>query len=195
VKHCFACLPAIPYGRVTGRLTYAGQTHSVTGSGYHDHNWGNIGLNRALDHWYWGRAHVEDYTLIFVEQIATKAYGAQRLPVFMLAKGDKILIGDGLPLKMEARDWVTHAEGRRYPREVDFNWQTEAGRVHLKLRSPEMLEAVNLLHIPAWQRAILRLFVNPYYFRFNVNLELQVELGHLRETVNGSALYEIMLLK
>ena len=48
-----------------------------------------------MDRWYWGRAHIGDYTLIFVEQIATKAYGSQRLPVFMLAKGDKILIGDG----------------------------------------------------------------------------------------------------
>ncbi|MBU1660096.1 MAG: hypothetical protein KKD28_01330 [Chloroflexi bacterium] len=195
LKHYFAWLPAIPHGRVTGTLTYEGQTHPVTGNGYHDHNWGNVGLNKVMDRWYWGRAHIGEYTLIFVEQIATKAYGSQRLPVFMLAQGDQILIGDGRPLRMTARDLAEHADGRRYPREVDFYWQADTGRVQLALRNPQMLEAVTLLHFPAWQRAILRLFVNPYYFRFNVDLELRVELGDLRDTVRGSALYEVMLLR
>ena len=34
----------------------------------------------VLDHWTWGRAHVGDYSMIFVEQISTQKYGSQRIP-------------------------------------------------------------------------------------------------------------------
>jgi len=80
-EHYFAWLPAIPYGKVEGTLTYDGKTHKVTGSGYHDHNWGNLSLPNVIDHWYWGRAQIGDYTLIFAEQITHHKYGSQKLPV------------------------------------------------------------------------------------------------------------------
>jgi predicted secreted hydrolase len=62
-EHYFGWLPAIPYGTVQGTLTYDGKTHNVTGSGYHDHNWGNLSLPNVIDHWYWGRAQFGDYTV------------------------------------------------------------------------------------------------------------------------------------
>ena len=109
-------------GRSRGRCA-DGQTHAVEGTGYHDHNWGNVALPAVMDHWYWGRAHVEGYTLIFVEQIAAKKYGSVRMPVFLLAKGDQVLADDARCLSMEGRDFVRHAGGREYPSQVDFTWQ------------------------------------------------------------------------
>lgn len=194
--HYFAWLPAIPFGQVTGTLRYAGRTHAVRGAGYHDHNWGNVDLNQVWDHWYWGRAHLGDYTLIFVEQEATLAYGRAKLPVFMLAKGDKILIEDGFPLRLETRRFVTHADGCQYPLEVDFHWEKGGELVHLALRQPQMIEATSLLlFFPAWQRRFLRLFGNPYYFRFQAALHLHLQLSQLQDEVHGQALYEIMLLR
>jgi hypothetical protein len=38
----FAWLVAVPEGAVTETLTADGVTRQVTGSGYHDHNWGNV---------------------------------------------------------------------------------------------------------------------------------------------------------
>ena len=166
LDHYFAWLPAIPYGTVTGTLTYDGQAHAVTGTGYHDHNWGNVSLPSVLDHWTWGRAHVGGYTLIFVEQISVKRYGPTRLPVFLLAKGDEILAEDPRFLTMQARGLVRHAGGRAYPQEVDFIWARGSERVHLALRDPELIEAVSLLlALPPAKRRLARLFANPYYFR------------------------------
>lgn len=194
--HYFAWLPAIPFGTVSGTLRYAGQTHTVRGTGYHDHNWGNVDLNKVWDHWYWGRAHVGDYTLIFVEQVATPAYGRAKLPVFLLAKGREVLIGDGFPLRLETGEFMRHAEGRHYPLKVDFHWEKDGGSVHLALRQPQMIEATSLLlFFPAWQRRLLRLFGNPYYFRFQANLHLSIQLPQLQDEVNGEALYEIMMLR
>ena len=196
LDHYFAWLPSIPYGHVQGSLTYDGQTYKVEGSGYHDHNWGNIGLDQVMDHWYWGRAHLGDYTLIYVEQIGAQAYGCTRMPVFMLAKGNQILTGDGMALSLQTADFSPTPGGRAYPREVDFHWQKGDESVHLRLRQPALIEATSLLlSFPTWQQPLLRLFANPYYFRFNARLTLSIQLNGIKEELEGSSLYEIMILQ
>jgi predicted secreted hydrolase len=196
LEHFFAWLPAIPYGTVAGTLIYDGAAHSVQGSGYHDHNWGNLALPSVMDHWTWGRAHVGDYTLIFVEQIAARKYGFTRMPVFLLAKGDQVLADDSRFLTMQAHDSLRHAGGRKYPRQVDFTWEREKESVTLALRQPQLIESASLLlALPAWQRPLARLVANPYYFRFNAMLDLQIELDGLKDRLRGPALYELMLLR
>lgn len=196
LNHYFAWLPAIPYGRVEGEITCDGKVHQVSGAGYHDHNWGNIGLNEVMDHWYWGRARIGDYTLIYVEQIGAQEYGYTRMPVFMLAKGDQVLTGDGSKLTIKTADFVPHPGGRAWPREVDFYWRDGSDSIHISLRQPQLIEAASLLaSFTAWKRALLRLFANPYYFRFNAELVLSLHLGNLHATERGSALFEIMILQ
>jgi predicted secreted hydrolase len=196
LEHYFAWLPSIPHGTVEGTLTYDGQVHPVKGTGYHDHNWGNVSLPSVMDHWYWGRAHVGGYTLIFVEQIASKKYGCARIPVFLLAKGDQVLADDSTYFTMQARNFVHHSGGREYPREVDFTWRRGRDWVTLKLREPDLIEAVSLLSIlPPAKRWLARLFTNPYYFRFNTALDLEIDLNDRRDSLQGPALYEIMMLK
>ncbi len=192
----FAWLPAIPHGTVTGTLVYDGQAHTVTGTGYHDHNWGNVALASVLDHWVWGRAHLNGYTLIFVEQVAVRKFGFARLPVFLLAKGAQVLVEDPRPLTMQPRGLVRHAGGRDYPREVDFIWRRGREQVRVSLRNPELIEAVSLLGgLPGWKRSLARLVANPYYFRFNAELSLAIELDGIRDRLHGAALYEIMMLR
>jgi hypothetical protein len=196
LDHYFAWLPSIPFGTVEGTLTYDGQTHKVSGTGYHDHNWGNVGLNDVMDHWYWGRAHLGEYTLIFVEQIAAQQYGFTRMPVFMLAKGSRVITGESPPLTMQTRDFVSHTDGRGYPNEVDFNWESGAESVRLRLRQPKLIEGMSLLSfLPKWQARLARLFANPYYFRFNADLQLEINLKNVKAVERGPALYEIMILQ
>ena len=97
-----------PRAKVEGKLFIKDKEIQVKGDGYHDHNWGNVALPSVLDHWYWGRAHVGEYSLIFVEQIAAKKYGYARIPVFLLAKGEQVLADDSRYFTMEARDPVHH---------------------------------------------------------------------------------------
>ena len=196
LHHFFAWLPAIPYGTVEGTLTYDGQTHTVSGTGYHDHNWGNVPLPSVLDHWTWGRAHVGDYSLIFVEQIASRKYGTQRLPVFLLAKGDQVLAEDARLLTMQAGPLIQHPGGRAYPRTVDFEYGSGEQKIHLALRAPRLIEATSLLGaLPPLKRKLARLVANPYYFRFNAEMELTIDLPDLHDVQHGNALYELMMLK
>ncbi len=192
----FGWLPSIPYGTVEGSLTYDGQTHTVEGFGYHDHNWGNAALNSVLDHWYWGRAHAGPFNAIFAETWADADYGGLRLPVLMLAREDKIIIENGLPTRLDLSDFVKHPSGRQYPRKLDFHWESEGGSALLAMRDPVLIEALDLLRdAPAWKKPLMRLRKNPWYFRFRADLELSVDLGDIQATEKGKALYEIMLLR
>jgi predicted secreted hydrolase len=44
----FAWLPSVPEGDVTVTYAVAGEQHETTGVGYHDHNWGNVGLLKVV---------------------------------------------------------------------------------------------------------------------------------------------------
>jgi len=196
LRRYFAWLPAIPDGAVTGSLTYDGQVHPVSGSGYHDHNWGNVGLNDVMSHWYWGRGRIGDFTTIYVDQVALPAYGSIHMPVFMLAYQGRILTGDGRPLKLQTGDFMHHPSGKEYPRQLDFDWKTDEGKIHLALRQPQIIEAASLIgDLPAWQQWLIHRVANPYYFRFQAELALSVDLQGIKTQVNGPALYELMLLR
>jgi len=90
-EHYFAWLPAVPEGKAVLDVAYNGETRHLEGSGYHDHNWGNISMLKLMHHWYWGRAKVGDYKVISSWITGEKKYGYKEFDVFMLAKGDKIL--------------------------------------------------------------------------------------------------------
>ncbi|MBR2986545.1 MAG: hydroxyneurosporene dehydrogenase [Clostridia bacterium] len=91
-EHYFAWLPAVPEGKAVAELTYdGGKTLHLEGSGYHDHNWGNISMLKLMHHWYWGRAKIGDYKVISSWITSEKKYGYKEHDVFMIAKNGEIL--------------------------------------------------------------------------------------------------------
>ena len=62
-SHYFAWLPSVPQGKASGSLTVGDKTATVSGSGYHDHNWGDVSVLGLIHDWYWGRAEVVGYTV------------------------------------------------------------------------------------------------------------------------------------
>jgi hypothetical protein len=101
-EHYFAWLPSVPQGRISGTVTVAGKTEAVAGSGYHDHNWGDVAMTSLIHDWYWGRAQVGAYTVIAAWITASEAYGSDVMPVFMLAKDGKIVADDESKVRFTA---------------------------------------------------------------------------------------------
>ena len=89
----FAWLPSVPEGAVTVTYSVAGEHHETTGIGYHDHNWGNVGLMKVVHDWYWARGQAGPYSVIASYITSAKKYGFEPLPIFMLAR-DNVLVGD-----------------------------------------------------------------------------------------------------
>ena len=90
-KKYFAWLPSVPEGRVAVDMTVDGKKTELCGSGYHDHNWGNVGMFWLMHHWYWGRAKVGDYQIISSYITARENYGYEHFPIFVIYKnGEKL---------------------------------------------------------------------------------------------------------
>lgn len=90
-KKYFAWLPSVPEGKMEAVITIDGETIRLSGTGYHDHNWGNTGMFWIMHHWYWGRAKIGDYQVISSYITAHKPYGYEHFPIFLLSKnGEKL---------------------------------------------------------------------------------------------------------
>jgi hypothetical protein len=93
-EHEFNWLPAVPQGKVDATYSVAGKAHAASGTGYHDHNWGNAPMNSLINHWYWSRGQAGPYTTIASYITAEERFGNAELPIFMLAAGGKVIADD-----------------------------------------------------------------------------------------------------
>src|ERR1039457_4427341 len=99
--HLFAWLPSVPLGTVHATLTVDGETRTLTGTGYHDHNWGDAAMPQLIHHWYWARAEAGGYCVIASDITAERKYGHTQVPIFMLAKDGKIVADDSSLVRCE----------------------------------------------------------------------------------------------
>ncbi|MCC7076882.1 MAG: hypothetical protein IT198_07125 [Acidimicrobiia bacterium] len=189
----------VPYGTVHGTVAVdGGEPHRVTGSGYHDHNWGNREMSAGLDHWYWGRAHIGDFTVVYV-RMTTKGHfglGALNIPTFMLTKGEELITDDMLPLRLETRGDVPGPGHQTYPTELDWTWKSGRGSVSMQVRNVEMIEALDMSRPHhGFTHNALHMFEHPMYYDFNADMELHVDLDGIHETVRGRTLFEKMMFR
>lgn len=101
----FTWLASVPQGAVTVTYSVDGKRHETTGVGYHDHNWGNVGLMKVVHHWYWARGQAGPYSVIACYITAAQRYGFEPIPIFMLAR-DSVPVGDDTAKVTFAREGV-----------------------------------------------------------------------------------------
>jgi len=131
-EYYFNWLPATPEGNACADVVYEGGTLHLEGSGYHDHNWGNISMLKLMHHWYWGRAKIGDYKVISSWITAEKKYGYNEFDVFMLAKGNEIL-GDNSnhTLKFLPEDeYIDSHTGKPVYNKVIYEYTTPAEELY-----------------------------------------------------------------
>jgi hypothetical protein len=173
----FAWLVAVPEGDVSGDLTIDGVTKTVSGSGYHDHNWGNVSPRDLFDGWWWGRARIGTHTTI-----ASQLYGRRELGGVNI---NLLYVGDEGSVKVNAfgRDVIaTEGQAIKHPdpkhdRPIagSIVFATPAGDVVQFNASDQLLTSANLLDdAPAAIRTFAQLAgMKPWYTRF----KSQVSLG------------------
>lgn len=198
-EHYFAWLPAIPEGRAVADITYdGGKELHLKGSGYHDHNWGNISMLKLMHHWYWGRAKIGDYKVISSWITAGKKYGYKDHDVFMIAKGGEIL-GDNsnhtLKFKPEGR-YIDEYTGKPVYNKVIYEYTTEAGEEYRITydRHGDINKTcfVDVLPKPIGTLAKLVGF-DGGYLRFEGTATIEkIEDGKIVECVSDPAVWELM---
>ena len=134
-KDFFAWLPSVPEGVVSGTLTAGGEIIALSGTGYHDHNWGNKLMILLMNDWYWGRAKIGNYVVVSSYIYANKKDGYKATPVFMLAKDGEILTGDAFKyLKYEEKDFVKDPYTKRHvARTLVYEYNDKENGIHYRI--------------------------------------------------------------
>lgn len=204
----------LPRARVEGVLILDAQRQDVAGTGYHDHNWGNLYLPSAFRRWTWGRVLVGDWTLIFGDVVG-RGTTPSRVTPFMLARGDEILLAtDRIRVNGKAlvREPYTGADYYRHLRlttvegpEVTLTLKTRRTIEALEFAAPHLLLA-RQRHIrraaeigfylvmgkPVVGRLAAWLLGKGAYLRCEADYRL--DLPDYASVETGQALYEVMLL-
>ncbi len=195
----FAWLPSIPEGLVEGTISVGGQSKKISGTGYHDHNWGNISMIKLMNHWYWGRARIGDYTVITSFITAEKKYGYKTFPIFMIAKDGEILADNALEnLTFKANNVFIDKETKK-PVHNDLLYDYQDGNIQYKisyLRKEDIFKAKLADTLPKLQSRLAKLVgFDGAYIRFagTANLEKIVD-GRVVEKISEPAIWELMYL-
>ena len=61
-----------------------GETKSITGMGYHDHQWGSINFHKYWNHRIWARQSYDDCSLLLFDFFTNEEYGTKRFPIIFI---------------------------------------------------------------------------------------------------------------
>ena len=153
-------------------------------------------MNTVLNHWYWGRARIGDYTVIACDLIAEKAYGYTRLPVFMIARDGAIITDD------QERTVITRADTHQHPITGKFMddlltyeqpIDKSNGFTVTFERKRDIIATSLLVQLPPIEQFFGRLVgMNPTYVRILGDVTLVVESDGEKTTYANQGLWEQM---
>jgi hypothetical protein len=181
----FAWLVAVPEGAVAGTVSVDGMTREVTGSGYHDHNWGNVSPADLFDNWWWGRGRCGPYTVIAAEIHGKAAVGGSSIPLFFVGDAQRMVVGaHGFDLSVSEGPPVPHPDPkheRPIGSRVSFA-AIDGTRAEFRI-SDRLLTSIDLLSIrsPAIKMAAAIMSKKPWYSRFASPMKLRISGQPTRE--------------
>lgn len=192
----FAWLPAVPEGTVTVTYWVDGEPHHTTGIGYHDHNWGNVGLMKVVHDWYWARGQAGPYSVIAAYITSAKAYGFEPIPIFMLARNN-VLVGDDPGNVTFQREGVytDQTTGKPVATTTRYTYQDGEDRYVVSFTRSHDLSVNRMIDATTGVKRIAAKLVHfdGAYLRFAGDLEVSRHRGReLVETYKDEAIWELM---
>lgn len=195
-KNLFSWFVAVPKGKATVSYTIGDNRIQTSGSCYHDHNWGNKGMHKLINHWYWSRSEFGPYTIIACQIIPEKKYGDVPINLIYIWKDGKKLADNPQNLKLYKGPHVTSAIGNK-PISNELIFQYDCAEFNLKLqliRKTNILEAYLIQR--EFQRKLAKLLLgfNGAYFRITGDAKLEINhKDNLSEVFkNDHAIWELM---
>lgn len=192
----FAWFVAQPSSNITGSLILDEEETPLQGHGYHDHNWGNIAMNKVINHWYWGRASIGDYKVIAVDIVSSKSTGYTRLPVFMISKNGQILDDDQSKTLISRSDTIKHDDtGKFYDNRLTYVQPSDEQTTYtLEMIRERDISVVNLLDtVPRFKRWVGKAIgANPTYIRTLGEVTLTIDKEGEKEHLRQEGLWEQM---
>ncbi len=192
----FAWLPSVPQGLASVRYSIGNEEHRASGSGYHDHNWGDVPMQTLIHNWYWARASAGPYTIIASTITAAAAYGHGTQIVYMLAKDGRIIADDDAKVSFELdRVTIDGKTGKPVADVMHYTYHDAETRYVVSFeRQKTILQAILTERAPLLKRIIARLVgFDGAYHRFIGKVTIEKFEGRARlESFEDRAIWELM---
>ncbi|GAA5136869.1 hypothetical protein GCM10023339_76380 [Alloalcanivorax gelatiniphagus] len=192
----FSWLPAVPQGVVTGSYEVAGMRNDVTGIGYHDHNWGNVGMMSIINDWYWARGQAGPYSVIASYITAHKRYEYDPIPIFMLARDGEIIADDADLVTFAADDtYIDEKTGKPVANVTTYTYEVDTERYVVSFKRSRDLVANTFLEQMSGVRKLAARLIgfDGAYLRFVGDLTVERWDGaNLVESFTDEAIWELM---
>jgi len=191
----FAWVVPFPRASVTGTIRDGEKEMSVTGVGYHDHNWLNFSFQSIIEYWMWGRVYSENFTCSYAFIQCNDKVDRHAVKVLMGAKGSEVFLSSGEYEFTQDDFEYSEAAGHSFPRTISVK---VPGELEFKLDVVKVLEAENMLDnfpllLAVAAKYILRM--KPGYFRLNSDFTLKVTHDGVEYEEKGNTLHEIVTFK
>jgi hypothetical protein len=174
----------VPHARVEGELFLKGETLPVTGTAYHDHNWGNERFHRFFSSWYWGRIHNDRYTLDYAWVLPRDQEAPICSPLMIAREGEIILSTNNMDARLTdiVKDPATPPE---YARGMVFTTDNVGVKMNLVIQTKRVVDRMQMPKSADWDQ---------YYYRFLADYQMDIEVDGAKDVVAGEMLHEYMVL-
>ena len=192
----FGWLPAVPHGRANVRYAIGHEEHRASGSGYHDHDWGDVPMQTLMHNWYWARASVGPHTVIASYITAIASYGHETQTIFMLAKNGRIIADNDAKVSFETdRVAIDGKTGKPVADVTRYTYHDADTRYVVSFeREKTILQAILTDRAPLLKRIIARLIgFDGAYHRFTGKVTMETfERGVRVDHFEDRAIWELM---
>jgi hypothetical protein len=192
----FAWLPSVPQGLASVRYKVGDKEYRASGSGYHDHNWGDFPMQTLMHNWYWARAKAGPYTVIASHITATEAYGYETQIVYMLAKDREIIADDDARVSFQIERITTDDKTAKPVGDITrYTYRDCATRYVVTFeRQKTILQAVFTDRMPLIKRLLAKIVgFDGSYHRFTGKVTIEKFEKNVRtEIFDDHAIWELM---
>ena len=196
-ENFYTWLCAVPKGKVSGTLTVDGKTQNISGSGYHDHQWGSNVYMTLWNNWVWARQAFDDYSMLVFDMVASKKYNYQRFPViFIQDQNGEVIFEDTKDIQVEIlNEYTDENSGKKYHGKFHYIFQNGTKTVDYTLTKDKILDnIVPAKDMPLPVRTMFKTMgLKPSYARYQATGDLVLsEPGKEPVKRPGELIYEFM---
>lgn len=186
----------VPKGSVTGTLTYGGKTIQVSGSGYHDHQWGNVNFHREWNNWVWARQTFEDCSITLFDYVSAEKTEYTRIPIVFVQDQDGKIIFEsthGVECRIDGEYRDEEFSGKVYPRGLNYTFENGGKKLEYSLNDKKIIEARGIRKLPAKLKMIMeKAGMDPSYTRYLADGRMKLTAGAGTMERSGELIYEFM---
>lgn len=195
-ENFYTWLCVVPRGEVSGTMTYNGQTHSVHGSGYHDHQWGSTNFLKEWNHWVWARQRFGDYSMLVFDLVASEKNDYFRFPItFIQDKDGNVVFENTKDVRCDVlksyHDGV-HSD-KDYPEDIRYVFENHGKKAVYQPTGKQVLETGGLKTAPFIMKLVCKkMGINHSYARYLANGTLTLTDGNTEVKRSAELIYEFM---